>query len=293
MNFQFLLLMSMALLVAAASSLTACDRRNPPTPTTVSSGGETVADNAKADTQALVTSPSPSGGARGDTVARPGQEVVTVYVKPPYGASAPVASGSDGVNKPVVHGGVDQPPIVVPPAPSPMASGVATAPEALVNGAPPAAGQMGAATLGPLSDQERAFVVTALDAAMSELRLSQLAAQKASNSVVKSYAALLITDHGTLVDGLQRLARQRGVQDLPAWSDERQRMLDNLARSGPESFDQAYLRAAGSAQNQALVALFEKADREARDPAVKALVQSALPGLKAHLSASEQMPVLG
>lgn len=292
MNFQTLFLLGMVLVMAAASSsLTACDRRNGAPPPISSATAEPASDDKPALDNAVRVAP------RAMADATPA--AVTVYVKPPYGASAPVAAGSDGIatNKPVVHGGVDQAPIVVPPSgtaspTAPSATVGAASPDALLAGAPPAAGQRGVAGT-PLTASEHAFVATALDAALAELRLSQVAADRASNSVVKSYAALLIADQGNLVQGLQLLAQQKGVATSDALTEPRLRQLESLARSGQDAFDQAFLKVAGSGENQALIALFEKADRESRDPAVKALVQSVLPSLKAHLSASEQLPVKG
>lgn len=301
MNFHILLLMSLVLVVAAASSsLTACDRRNAPTPTASAATTDAVPESDK------TASVSPQA-ANGD---RDSAGPVIVYVKPPYGASAPVAPMAsvptvapvaDAGNKPVVHGGVDQPPIVVPASPGAMASAAsvgggmaaAAAPEALLNGQPPAAGQTGTQPAPPLAEPERLFIASALDASLAELRLSQLAADKARNSIVKSYAALLISDQAALVNSLQRLTQQKGLPALLTLTETRQRVLETLASASPDAFDQAYLRAAGSVQNQALIALFEKGDRELQDPALKALVQSALPALRAHLSASEQLPVLG
>lgn len=294
MNFQFLFLLGMVLVIgAASSSLTACERRGIPAPTLSSSA--TASSVSQSDRPADMVQPAYKAAVPAATSPAP----VTVYVKPPYGASAPMATGSEGVNKPVVHGGVDQPPITVPPAggtPSTQAAttsaGGLAAPEAMLNGTPPAAGQSSGGA-SALSAAEERFILGALDAALAELRLSQLAAERANNSIVKSYAALLITDQTALVTGLQRLAQQKGVPTLASLSEARQRVVDSVARAGQESFDQSYLKVAGSAENQALVTLFERADRDARDPVLKSLVQSALPTLRAHLSASEQLPVKG
>lgn len=211
--------------------------------------------------------------------------------KAPYGAAAPMAPGTDGVRTAAeeaapagIRTGLDQAPIS------------AGAPEAIVNRTPTGAGAVsstGAATSVALSATEMAFLTQATDAGLFDLRMGQLGVERASNSAVKSYAAMLVADQATLNNGLQQLAGKLNVPLPTSLSEPRQQRVDALARMGNVEFDQQFVNAVGVHDHAQTVELFERTGRETRHPLVRAFVLHALPTLRAHLNAAERLPVKG
>ncbi len=200
----------------------------------------------------------------------------------PYGAAAPMAPGTD-LGRPLT-GQVD---------PAPMAS---VAPDAVVAGAPPGAGVPAGGQASPasaLTATELAFVTQAIEAGLFDIRVGQLGVDRAGNSVVRSYAALLVSDQTAMNRQLQQLARQLGVPVPTTLSEPRQRIVDELARTADGEFDRQFVLVAGTRVQQDTVALFERTGRETRDAQVRSFVLAALPTLRAHLSAAERLPVRG
>lgn len=229
---------------------------------------------------------------RVDTPGSVQDEPAAAAPKAPYGAAAPMAPGTDGVRTAMaddasragVRTGLDQ---------APIAPGT---PEAIVNSTPTGAGAAsptGAATSVALSATEMAFLTQATEAGLFDLRMGQLGVERASNSAVKSYAAMLVSDQATLNTGLQQLARKLSVPLPSSLSEPKQQMVDTLARTGTVEFDQQFVNAVGARDHAQTIELFERTGRETRHPMVRSFVLNALPTLRAHLTAAERLPVKG
>ena len=93
-----------------------------------------------------------------------------------------------------------------------------------------------------LSDQDQQFLADTAQGAAHELAISRLAAERARQPTVKSYASMVVSDHQTMNAALRKLARQKGVT-LPGSMSTSQRadMLRLQAMSG-QDFDRAYAR---------------------------------------------------
>ena len=200
--------------------------------------------------------------------------------KVPYGAAAPMAPGTDGVRPQVVV-------VESNVSPAVAASSLDAAASALPTGGTPPPATV------PLSATEMTFITQAMDAGLFDLRMGQLAADRANDSMVKSYAALLVTDQMALNNGLQQLARQLGVPLQDSLSEPKQRVLDGLARTGELEFDRQFMGAAGVMEHQTTIELFERTGRETRNPVVQAFVLATLPTLRAHLTAAQRLPTRG
>jgi putative membrane protein len=173
----------------------------------------------------------------------------------------------------------------------------AQSPDALVNALPTAAGATNVTTNAApsvaLSATEMAFITQASEAGLFDLRIGQLGIERATNSAVKSYAAMLVADQASLNNGLQQLARRLGVPVPSSLSEPKQQLIDGLARTGTVDFDQQFISAVGVRDHAATIELFERTGRETRHPLVRNFVLNTLPTLRAHLSAAEKLPVKG
>ena len=155
-------------------------------------------------------------------------------------------------------------------------------------GVPPNASPTAAATV--LNAAEKKFLSEAAVGGQYELALAQLATANASDSSVKSYAAMLVSDHTMANQKLQLLAQRRNVvlpTTLPA---DKQQVIDRLTKlTGPE-FDRQFIQIVGLHDHKTDIGLFEKASREAKDSEVREFASSTLPTLRAHLSAAQNLP---
>ena len=128
---------------------------------------------------------------------------------------------------------------------------------------------------------------------MFEVQASQLAEQKASDSGVKSLAAMLVKDHTSANNELMQLASSKGVTLPTQLPRDKQREMDNLSKLSGAAFDREYMRRVGIAAHQSDIKLFEAASRNTKDPELKAWVDKTLPTLRDHLAQAQKMPMPG
>ena len=93
------------------------------------------------------------------------------------------------------------------------------------------------------ADNDRAFVEKMGQANIAEVKLGQLAAERASNAQVKQFAGRMVNDHQKANGELKQIASKMAVQ-LPADLDAKhQELYDRLSKlKGPE-FDREYMKA--------------------------------------------------
>jgi putative membrane protein len=130
-----------------------------------------------------------------------------------------------------------------------------------------------------LSRSDRRFVTKAVELNNEEVRLSELAAQQATNPEVRSFAQQLVNEHSQVGTELSAIANRKGVIADP--SDYDQRATSKLSKKTGVEFDKAYLDKMADAHEDA-VDLFEKAAKNAKDPEVQAFAAKQLPTLKEH-----------
>ncbi|MBC7702219.1 DUF4142 domain-containing protein [Aquabacterium sp.] len=141
-----------------------------------------------------------------------------------------------------------------------------------------------------LNAAEKRFLSDAASGGQYELALAQLAKANASDSAVRSYAAMLVSDHTMANQKLQSLAQRRNVVLPTILPPDKQQVIDRLTKvTGPE-FDQQFIQMVGLHDHKTDIGLFEKASREAKDSEVREFASSTLPTLRAHLSAAQNLP---
>lgn len=141
-----------------------------------------------------------------------------------------------------------------------------------------------------LSASEKQFLIDAAANTRYELALAQVAKDKAADSAVKSYAAMLVGDHAESQMKLQLLAQRHQValpSKLPA---DKQQVVDRLSQASGKDFDRQFIQTVGLRDHKADIELFERASRDAQDNEVREFAAGALPTLRAHLSAAQNLP---
>jgi putative membrane protein len=154
-----------------------------------------------------------------------------------------------------------------------------------------AASALQAAQLKPFNEQERAFVAKALAGGAFEVQAGQVGIKRAVDPAVKSYAQMLVAQHGQANKELAQLASQRNAQSattetLPPDKRETIAILEKTA-----GFDTVFIRSVGIEAHQADIALFEQAYAQTQDPQLKAWIGNKLPTLRDHLAQAQQTPL--
>jgi putative membrane protein len=139
------------------------------------------------------------------------------------------------------------------------------------------------ATGGIAVDKDDAkFVTTAANDGMAEVAAGKMAQEKAVSSRVKSFAAMMVTDHTKAGDDLAALAKTKNIT-LPAAPDaDAQKKADDLSKKTGNDFDKAYVNAMVDGHKKA-VSLFEDASKSLKDADLRAFAIKTLPTLKMHL----------
>jgi len=129
------------------------------------------------------------------------------------------------------------------------------------------------------------FMTKVADVGMTEVKLGQMAQDKAMNQRVKDFGAMMVKDHTAAGDELKSLAQQKNVT-LPATvSNDHQKKIDDLNKKSGKDFDKAYIDAMVDG-HQSTVNDFEKASKNTKDADVKAWVDKTLPTLRMHLDSA-------
>jgi putative membrane protein len=157
-------------------------------------------------------------------------------------------------------------------------------------GAPPASSAVPRAAPQRLTPAERDFAVQAAGKGMYEVEVSRLAASKALNSSVRSYAQAMVAHHTQLNNELLALMNARGMATPHTLSDDRAAKLQRLGSLPPsDAFDVGYIRVVGIEDHQEAIAAFEKARTEVGDAELRAWIERTLPTLRKHLSEAQSI----
>ena len=130
------------------------------------------------------------------------------------------------------------------------------------------------------------FLVKAADGGLTEVRLGELAQQKATNKKVKEYGTMLIHDHSGANDKVKALAAQRNVTLPDAPGNSNQETIDKLAKRTGNDFDKAFMDAMET-DHKNDIDMFKEASNKVNDADVKSFVDNTLPTLQMHLDSAK------
>lgn len=141
-----------------------------------------------------------------------------------------------------------------------------------------------------VSDAERSFMASAAARTLYEVEVSRLAAERAVSPRVRSYARTIAQRDAQALDELTALMRSKGLQPPAGLAADKATKLHRLASLKPSAeFDRSYVRVVGVEDHMANIALFEKAQREARDRDLRAWIDKTLPLLRNDLGAAQSL----
>lgn len=143
-----------------------------------------------------------------------------------------------------------------------------------------------------LSESDRRFVLEAAASGLVRIEAARLAEQRATDPMLKAYAAMLVQQTGAANDELRALVQSRGIVWLGAAPAARRGVLQDLTGLAGDAFDRRFAEQVGVADHQADLLLFEAAGRSIEDPSLRAWVARMVPLLQQQLATAQQLPLL-
>jgi putative membrane protein len=144
-----------------------------------------------------------------------------------------------------------------------------------------------------LARGDRKFIDAAASSGMFEVQVAQLAASKATDPNVKSFAGMLVDQHTAANNELVKIANAKGVELPAAPKHALRRDIEKLGKKNGEAFDRDFVREVGIQAHEKDIKMFQKASKDVKDPDLKAFVDRTLPHLQEHLAAAEKLPQSG
>jgi putative membrane protein len=140
---------------------------------------------------------------------------------------------------------------------------------------------------------DQKFVKEIAADSLAEVKLGQLAAEKASDEAVKQFAQRMVKDHSAANNELKKIAEQKGIT-LPTAPDKRhQSKMDRLAKLSGADFDRAYMRDMLKDHGKDVKELQRRRDKT-KDQDLNAWVSKTLPIVRDHLKQAEEIaPTVG
>ena len=140
---------------------------------------------------------------------------------------------------------------------------------------------------------DRKFIEEAAGSGMFEVQVSQLAASKANDAQVKSFASMLVDHHTAANNELVKIANAKKVE-LPAAPKRALRKdIEKLGKKNGAEFDREFVREVGIKAHEKDIKMFEKASKDVKDAELKAFIDKTLPTLREHLAMAQKLPQAG
>jgi len=125
------------------------------------------------------------------------------------------------------------------------------------------------------------FVMDAAMGGMAEVKLGQMASEKATNADVKQFGSRMVQDHGKANEDLKTVAGQQSIT-LPTELDAKhQALADKLSKLSGAEFDKAYVKEMVKDHDMD-VKEFQKEAQNGQDSAIRDFASKTLPTLQEH-----------
>ena len=131
--------------------------------------------------------------------------------------------------------------------------------------------------------QDPVFLMNAASSNMLEIRLGQMAAQKATKPDVRKFAQMMVSQHNNSSQELRAIASPLGVKIPQTMMPVHQALADELMDKRGKDFDDTYLSIMEKA-HKLDIAMFEVKSQAAETPSVKAFATKTLSMLRSHES---------
>lgn len=151
-------------------------------------------------------------------------------------------------------------------------------------------GVIGARAQDKPADQftDEMFVKTAASSGMHEVELGKIAADKAKNEDVKTFAQQLVKDHTKANEGLKTAAKAANIAVPDEMLEKHKKHVEMFRNYKGTNFDQDFLKHEVADHTEA-VALFTRASKEAKNRELKDFATKTLPVLQQHLEQAKKL----
>jgi putative membrane protein len=140
----------------------------------------------------------------------------------------------------------------------------------------PAQGTTAAQTKG-----DEVFAKQAAGGGMAEIKLSQLAMDRAQSLEVKQFARKMVEDHSKANTELQQIAEKQNLALPQKLDGKQQAAYDKLSKLSGADFDREYMKAM-TADHDATVVKFKNESLYGQDPELKSFAMKTLPVIEKH-----------
>jgi putative membrane protein len=132
------------------------------------------------------------------------------------------------------------------------------------------------------------FAKEAAQGGMAEVKLGQLAQEKGSNDLVRSFGKRMVDDHSKANDKLKEVASRESITLPNDLSAKDQATSDRLSKLNGAAFDRAYARDMVK-DHETDVAAFQKEANGGKTDSLKSFASETLPTLQDHLKQAKEM----
>jgi putative membrane protein len=132
------------------------------------------------------------------------------------------------------------------------------------------------------------FAKEAARAGMAEVKLGQLAQEKGSSDMVKTFGKRMVDDHSKAGDKLKEVASHESITLPSDLSAKNQATYDRLSKLNGAAFDRAYARDMVK-DHETDVAAFQKEANAGKNDSLKSFASETLPTLQDHLKQAKEM----
>jgi putative membrane protein len=128
------------------------------------------------------------------------------------------------------------------------------------------------------------FAMKAAAGGMTEIALSKVAMNQTTNTKIKDFANMMVTDHTAAGNKLSAIAQQEKIT-LPAGPDStQQKKIDDLTGKSGSDLVKTYVNDMVM-DHEKTITLFEMEQKNGKDSTLKAFAASTLPTIHKHLDA--------
>jgi putative membrane protein len=138
-----------------------------------------------------------------------------------------------------------------------------------------------------MAQEDMDFAKEAAQGGLMEVRLGELAQQKAKSPAVQDFGQRMVEDHGQANDKLMQIAQQKSIELPQDLSDDAQDTYEELQQLSGADFDETYMDEMVS-DHEDDVAAFEDYVEEAQDADLRGFAEETLPTLREHLELARQ-----
>lgn len=131
------------------------------------------------------------------------------------------------------------------------------------------------------SDDDKKFLATASQSDVNEIKLSELAQEKATNPAVKAFATKMVTEHNKMSASMKPFAESWGVNPATNLDDDHQKEYDKLNGLSGADFDKEYMAQMVTNHSKALSAFTTEA-KDTKDVKFRAAVLKGKTAVAAH-----------